>query len=369
MMNRGMICSKPFRFIEIIPNGNAYPCCPGWTLNGGFTFGNIYKNNFSDIWNGEEAQEFRRTILDGRYKYCNLSKCMAYHDNTEMNENEQIFFEKAEIKDRYKEVMDAYPLKVSLGHDPQCNAACTICREHKIINSAEKVKELNSMIDPVFLPMLKGAKVVLGNFNGELFASSHYRTLVKSIIVKYPDIKFIIVTNGQLCDKQNCDELGITDKIENIRVSLNATTKKTHFKMMGNLDFNRILKNIEWLSSLKRAGKINRLRLSTVICSYNYKEINDFIKLAQKLDADISLSKYEPNNPALDRCYKKLAVFEKSHSDYNKFVKIINKVRNRLHIDDHFFLALGFRNLKLLTTLEWLEYKLKGEQYHGPKYF
>ena len=64
-------------------NGDVYPCCPGWLKdnNGkssqtGFKYGNIYKNpNWEDIWNGDEAQKFRKSILDGSFKYCREDVC------------------------------------------------------------------------------------------------------------------------------------------------------------------------------------------------------------------------------------------------------------------------------------------------------
>ena len=60
-------------------NGDVYPCCPGWlkddTNPAGYDFGNIYKDKWKDIWNGEKAQEFRKSILDGSFKYCNENLC------------------------------------------------------------------------------------------------------------------------------------------------------------------------------------------------------------------------------------------------------------------------------------------------------
>ena len=53
-------------------NGDVYPCCPGWlkddTNPAGYDFGNFYKDKWEDVWNGEKAQEFRKSILDGSFK-------------------------------------------------------------------------------------------------------------------------------------------------------------------------------------------------------------------------------------------------------------------------------------------------------------
>ena len=60
-------------------NGDVYPCCPGWlkddTNPAGYKFGNLYTDKWEDVWNSEKAQEFRKSILDGSFKYCNENLC------------------------------------------------------------------------------------------------------------------------------------------------------------------------------------------------------------------------------------------------------------------------------------------------------
>ena len=66
-------CTRPFEEIEIHINGEVYTCCPNW--NKAYSIGNIYKNSFEEIWNGEKAQELRTRIMNKDYSLCDNTIC------------------------------------------------------------------------------------------------------------------------------------------------------------------------------------------------------------------------------------------------------------------------------------------------------
>ena len=68
-------CTKPFEQIQLLENGNMIPCCPPWINH--YTIGNINEGSYEEIWNGEKAQEFRKSILDGSFRYCNEKSCLV----------------------------------------------------------------------------------------------------------------------------------------------------------------------------------------------------------------------------------------------------------------------------------------------------
>jgi MoaA/NifB/PqqE/SkfB family radical SAM enzyme len=207
MKKQNKVCAYPFTFIELRSDGNVYPCCPGWAL---LPFGNIYLQPFDEIWNGEKAREFRRSVLDGSYKYCDFTRCKVHLDGKDHNLNIQVMYDKYEIKKReYAEIMDNYPEIINFGLDDSCNVRCIMCRDHQIHKSSEEIKKLDSMVEDVFVPMCKNAKHVICSPSGELFSSKISRIFVKSIVKSYPNIKFTVRTNGLLCDKKNCNDLGI----------------------------------------------------------------------------------------------------------------------------------------------------------------
>ncbi len=304
------VCHNPFNNIEIQSDGNIYPCCADYCKH--HSFGNIFEeSDFEKIWNSEEAIKFRTSLLNKDYSVCNLGYC---HFNCK---------QKIDTPSNYTPIMQKYPEYVKFCHEIQCNVRCITCRDKQCYSSKEQTEKLNSLIEPMFLPILKDCKVVTLNGSGEVFASKHCRTLVKAIVEKYPDIKFGIHSNGLCFDKRNCDDLGITDKIEYAEISIHAATKHTYDKIVRDSNFDKVMKNVEWLAGLKKQGKINRIQLDFVITSINYKEMKAFQQFANKLDVETSFTTYRPWGSKLANNYNKVAVFEKTHPEYNKFVKIV----------------------------------------------
>ena len=70
-MNERHYCTRPFEFFETYDDGSIGFCCPSWYNN--YEIGNINDNSIEEVWNGEAAQELRRSILDGSFRYCDES--------------------------------------------------------------------------------------------------------------------------------------------------------------------------------------------------------------------------------------------------------------------------------------------------------
>jgi wyosine [tRNA(Phe)-imidazoG37] synthetase (radical SAM superfamily) len=216
-----------------------------------------------------------------------------------------------------------YPEYVKFCHDKTCNLHCITCRDDVIGNTAEKTEALDALIETHFLPLLKDAKTVALNGDGELFASKHCRRLVKEIAERYPHIKFAICSNGVMCDEKNCAELGILDRIVSVQISVNAAIKETYDKIMLGGSFDRVRRNIEWLSGLKKEGKIDFLRLVFVVSSINYREMKPFMEWAIELDAIVDFWEYRPWGNAMAKDYALYAVFNPKHKEYRKLARIL----------------------------------------------
>jgi MoaA/NifB/PqqE/SkfB family radical SAM enzyme len=249
--------------------------------------------------------------------------------------------------------MGKYPETVNFGLDASCNVQCIMCRDRLFHSSQSDNLKLNGIIDTTLIPMCKDAKRVIGSRSGEMFAGKHSRILIKEIAKTYPHIKFIVHTNGLLCDQKNCDDLGITGRIENIVVSLHAVTKETYNKIVKHSDFDRIIKNIEWIAEMKKQGDIRYFTLVMVVLSMNYKEMANFAEMAFKYGAEITFTQYFPswNTDEMD-------ISKEFHPAYNKFVRIVNKLLKDPRMKESYF-ATGFRDLKPIGTAKWLKYRFK----------
>lgn len=306
------ICTRPFEHIEIDNNGNVFSCCPDYT--GSYILGNILKKSFEDIWYGKNFNNLRKSILNGIYKNCNLEYC--YNIETP-------FFK---IRNNLiNQSIPPYPKIVTIDIDETCNAKCIFCRDKTIVPDKEKINKFTEMIDDYFIPMLKNAELILIDGSGEVFCSKFGRKLIKKVCEKYPKIKFEILTNGFLCNEKNLKELGLYDRLSLITVSLHATTKETYEKIVKGIDFDKVVENIKFLSSLKNAGKLNTFYLTFVVTSLNYKELPDFVEFAYSVGAIPQAwgVREETLPEAMQKDALSLNVLNKNHPEHKEFLEVL----------------------------------------------
>ncbi len=307
------ICGQGFKEVELKENGDITPCCPVWTNF--YSFGNVFENSIEEIMNSEKAKNFRKSIINKTYEFCNTERCVGKHAIT-----------KEELEKICKEDGTAikFPETFSFGHDRCCNLLCIFCRDHNWMNTEEEVKKLDNLIDSKFIPMLKDAKNVKMLASGELFASRHCRNLVKKITQKYPNIKFDIVSNGILFDEENCKELGIIDKLSRVTISVHAGTEKTYNKLIRHGNYKRLWKNINWLASLKNQNKIDNLELVFTITHLNFREMKIFAQKAKKLNLEFKFFEYRKEEGKFSKNYDKTAVWLPQNKHYKEFLNIIS---------------------------------------------
>ena len=299
-----MFCSQPFYQIEIYENGDVFTCCPSFLDY--FSIGNIYKNSFDEIWNGEKAQSFRKKMLSGDLSCCS-DGCFrkTFHE---------------EKSDKYAAIVHEYPTEISVSTDNGCNIACKICRDS---NFPKPQKDFEEEINNLWLPIFKNAKNIRFGCSGEPFASLKEKFLIKQLAQTYPTAKFQFHTNGILGTKELLEELNVFDKIEIMTVSLHSATKPTYEKVINGGNFEKVQQNLAIYSEMKKSGLIKFFRLIFVVYSENYEDMENFVALADTPGADAQFWAYRTNDTEIGRNYEKYAIFEKSHPDYKKLEKIL----------------------------------------------
>lgn len=201
--------------------------------------------------------------------------------------------------------------------------------------------------------MLENTENVVLSGVGEALFSPHSRKLIKRISEIFPKVKFSLISNGILCDKKNLEELGIIDKLISITISLHATKKSTYDKLVVNGDFNKVINNLNFLSEMKKMGKLDKFILNFVVNSYNYKEMVPYVKMAQKIGATVGfleLLKLETNEDV----YEKINIFDKHHPQYNSFVKVL---KNPIFHSEICTINDTMLNLKPISIFELLKNK------------
>ena len=89
MKNKKGFCVAPFRHSDFLSTGDVWQCCNGyWSdeqqrwVNAWITTGpsgNVLKNKWQEIWNGETAKKLRQSMHDGDMKYCDQNECNFLH--------------------------------------------------------------------------------------------------------------------------------------------------------------------------------------------------------------------------------------------------------------------------------------------------
>lgn len=300
------ICRHPFYSIQVQNTGEIYCCCCYWTDF--YSFGNIFEQSFDEIWNGERAKEFRRQFIEKNYKYCKLDVC-----------DQHLF-------DIEPSLTAPYPKHIEFSYDRRCNVRCIFCRNEKNPEEEEfnrkKEQRIEENFDRVFTPLLENAEFVDLNSAGELFASKHSIEIVKKIIKINPNLKFNIISNGTLFTKRMIDELQLKERMHTVIISIHSATKETYNKLVENGNFDNLVKNVEYLSELKKQGFIEVLQLNFVVNSINYKEMKQFALWCKSLDAKAFYINYHRQIDS-DELEKELDITLKTHKDYNKLVKIM----------------------------------------------
>jgi MoaA/NifB/PqqE/SkfB family radical SAM enzyme len=331
---RKTICESPFYSIEVRANGKVNLCSPAFIRYEDCYIGNIFEQDFSEIWNGPKAREFRSLAIQHNHPYCNRAKCnMLYNVHTKPD---------IDVSGGFSEIIPVYPTHVVFSHDPQCNVRCIFCRDAHIHNTAEQLKEMDSKIESHYLPLCRNAKIVKMQGAGEIFASRHSRNLIKAIAQKYPNIQFHLQSNGTLFDRENCDELGITGRLYKAVICAHAVTKATYDKLVLDGNFERVMQNIAWLGSLKKAGKLKYFYLGFVVSAVNYWEMKDYVLLARRHGAEAYFVELRIENEPTVREEKKLAITDKRHPEYNRLCKAL---RDPVFSSPDCHLDLVFRNL------------------------
>ena len=322
MINK--ICGVPFYEISLLQYGLdkskiiAFPCCPSWLKppykDEGYIKVKEDKNNNIDIlgtWNSDQMIEFRKSILDKSFKYCNLDLCPFYKSNS-LPELYLLAAPHIIRKDMY---LSYPPVITRFCLDYACNLVCPSCRT---IRTNEPLDQTYNRFISV---LSSGTKVIYFNGNGELFFNKHLLKIIRNFSSeKYPDVKkFEIATNGTLLNKKMWESLSedFRKKATSILISLDSCTEDTYHHLRQGAVFTKTMDNILFISNLRKEEKINYLSLNFVIQKRNIEELPDFIRFADKIGADSirldiinnwiycgECSSYFDNNLALPKDWK-----------------------------------------------------------------
>lgn len=333
-------CPAPWENMEITSwgtepeqTGDVYFCCPSWLP---LKVGNAREQSVEAILTSPVAQEVRKSILDGSFRYCSRIHCNLISGRllpsreavlTSSSAKSNPASGKLTVEQLYPADMIKGPLEVTLSYDRSCNLACPSCRTDYYIAPKKQQEELQRFYDESVKNVVKDARLIYMDGAGEAFFSKHSREVLKSLNRQdYPALKFRFLTNGQLLDRRTYEHFDLRGRLERVDISIDAARPETFAVIRKGGTLSRLLENLEFLDRLRQQEDEKfMLTFRYVVSALNYKEIPEVIRLARWFHLDMVefavIRQWGHFSPEEAR---RMFVFNPAHPEYLAFVAVLS---------------------------------------------
>jgi MoaA/NifB/PqqE/SkfB family radical SAM enzyme len=316
-----MFCTRPFEWMEVLFNNDVYMCCPTKLPK---VIGNVKNNNIADIWNGEEAKEIRLSIIDQSFKYCKECPYLLNKNGPVSEKPPDPYM--LNILENKLLTLEKGPKWLNLSNDKSCNLACPSCRLNFIqVTDEVQLERLTNETNEIINQVKKDLEWLYICGSGDPFGSKLYRNLLYSMKKEdYPNLKIYLHTNAILFDENTWNKLiKIRECIDWVHVSIDGSTKKTYEENRVGGKWERLVKNLEFISSLRNKNEISMFEISFVVQQNNWNEMKQFVEFGRRLNVDkVTFSPID--NWDRGCIYSEKAVHLQSHPEHNEFVKFIS---------------------------------------------
>lgn len=314
-------CLHPFKRAQIAVSGDVFVCCSSWT---GMSLGNIFKSDFKDIWNSENAVKIRRSIIGGTFQYCDHSLCPRIISG--MVAEEALTNEAEKISQSNLSKLKQGPVDLSLNYDFSCNLYCESCRkEIKTMSIRDSDRLIKFQLTLMNTLMFKNIKRLTVTGAGEPFASRVFMDLfTKMDQRKLPDIKITLRTNGMALSPGNWRRIKNAHfAIDRILISIDAATPDTYHVLRRGGNFEQLKKNLKFISSIKKKSKLY-VGLNFVVQKTNFKEMPEFVHMAKKFDLDgVTFTQLMDRNTFQSGEFRDRAIHHPEHPRFNELKEIM----------------------------------------------
>jgi len=328
LKNKRLFCSKPFIWFEVTQVneiGEVYMCCPSWLET---PIGNLRYQSVMEIWNGKKAQEIRRSILDGSFKYCNRSRCPFLHTiSGPVQKIEDVKDEDfKEIINKGLTVLPYGPKEINCCYDKSCNLSCPSCRKEVIIEKKNR-KHILEVQNKICKEAVKDAQLLYITGSGDPFGSPFFRKWLQTMRRRdMPRLKRLhIHTNAQLWTpkmwKTIPDE--IQQMVKTAEISIDAASSETYSINRRGGSFEGLLENLEFISILHKSIPMEWVGISMVVQENNFREMPDFVRLGKRFNFGVYFSKLVDWGTYPEEEFYRRAVHFPTHSKYSELVNLL----------------------------------------------
>ncbi len=317
--------------VEIEKTGKTYLCCPAQQP---FSVGNVREKPAEEVWNSEAAQEVRRAILEGSFKYCSHIHCPLIGGRQLPTREDVLIKARTKANDSRASLEDLFPPRVQhgpeelhLSYDRSCNLSCPSCRAAKYIAPRERQEEMEAAFGETVRQLAKQARVVYLDGAGEALASKHSRALLKSLTrSEYPKLKFHLISNGQLLNRRAWEEFDLRGRVERISLSMDGAREETYGATRRGGTLERFLKNLSFLDDLRqKEGERFGITIQYVVSALTFREMPETVRLLRQYHVDrlvFIAFRHWGHMPKKES--RKWIVTNPEHPEHEEFVRVLN---------------------------------------------
>ena len=297
------------------PRGSVRLC--GWASS---FVGRLTENTMEEIWHGEKAQKFFKTLANQDYSLCDARSCpYLAADNKEVP--------LVEIDEIPK-----MPTTLWLGYEEVCNYKCTVCwhpTSPLFNNVSSQVKSMRETIEKNLAPILPYVKHISAQGCGELFASKNILKILANWRPVSPkeECSVGLESNGSLFNEKNWKQI---ENLGQYKLSVSITVMSFdepayQFLSGTRLTISNLENNLRFIKSLREKGIINRLNIATVIQERNFRMLPEFTRRCiEEFGADsVRLRPYIPTNSALPEVKWLNDVKNINHPYHKEYVEML----------------------------------------------
>ena len=213
------------------------------------------------------------------------------------------FLNSFEIKKGLKK-LSSYPRYIGIGTHFFCNAKCIFCLGGKYENF--NIDRYKKFFEEKLRNVLCNAEVVDFHGYGELLLMPGIDKFIKYINKSLPEQTKTIFTNGIALKNWQ-----FFNGKYNIVVSLHASNKNLHKRIVGVDSFDEVISNI---INLKKQKNVN-VTICSVLNKLNINDTENFVRLCAKLKVKNIILKY-------------ITIFDYKHFDLSVFMDRTNSDHN-----------------------------------------
>lgn len=291
-----------------------------------------------EFWTGEDWKEFRKSVTDGSFRYCQKNQCP--------NIVAGWLPKKSECRDEtLKKILDGDlsvipPIEeLHFSYDEHCNLMCPSCRLEMKTNTREQNEQLDKLYEKNLKPYTKKARHLTLSGCGEAMISPHSKKVLQSFSKeKNPELAVELRTNATTVNPILWNSLGTgKEVIRHITVSIDASTKESFEKLRYPAKWEIVLQNLEFIQSLRNSGEIDMFEFHVVIQKENIDQLCDITKMAITYDADaITFSRLINWREMSEKEYHDVNPFWHDHPLHTKLIqelKALEELRNDIEED------------------------------------